>query len=210
MSEPPAITRHTLEFPSLDGHHLVGDLAVPSSVIAAAVVCHPHPQYGGNRFDNVVTALYDRLADSGIATLRFDFRSTFDDGVGERLDALAALDVLSARTDDAPIAVVGYSFGAWVALGLDDERISAIVAVAPPLPAMSPVPPPTVPTLVITPAHDQFSPPSATEPIIAQWRAHGAAPVDLQIVEMADHFLAGRTAAVAESTTTWIIDHLAP
>jgi hypothetical protein len=48
MSEPPAITRHTLEFPSLDGHHLVGDLAVPSSVIAAAVVCHPHPQYGGN------------------------------------------------------------------------------------------------------------------------------------------------------------------
>jgi uncharacterized protein len=210
MSDPPAITRQTLEFRSLDGHPLVGDLAVPGSVIAAAVVCHPHPQYGGNRFDNVVTALYDRLADSGIATLRFDFRAVFGEGVGERLDALAALDVLSAATSDAPIALVGYSFGAWVALGVDDERISAVVAVAPPLAAMSPIPPPTVPTLVITPAHDQFNPPSATESMIAQWRAHGAALVDLQIVEMADHFLAGRTAAVAQSATTWIIDHLAP
>jgi uncharacterized protein len=181
----------------------------PGSVIAAAVICHPHPQYGGNRFDNVVTALYDLLPASGIATLRFDFRAVFGDGVGERLDALAALDELSAAVDDVPIALVGYSFGAWVALGLDDERISAIVAVAPPLAAMSPVPPPTVPTLVITPAHDQFSPPSATEPIVADWRSRSAAPVDLQVVEMADHFLAGRTAAVAQSATTWIIDHLA-
>jgi uncharacterized protein len=208
MSESPAITRHTLEFASLDGHHLVGDLAVPRSVIAAAVVCHPHPQYGGNRFDNVVTALYDRLPDSGIATLRFDFRAVFGDGVGERLDALAALDVLSGAVDDVPIALVGYSFGAWVALGLDDERVAAVVAIAPPLAAMSPVPIPTVPTLVITPAHDQFSPPSATESIVADWRSRSAAPVDLQVVEMADHFLAGRTAAVAQSTTTWIIDHL--
>lgn len=171
-------------------------------------MCHPHPQFGGNRFDNVVTALYDLLPASGIAAFRFDFRAAFGDGIGERLDALAALDVLSGAVDDVPIALVGYSFGAWVALGLDDERVSAIVAVAPPLAAMSPVSPPTVPTLVITPAHDQFSPPSATEPIVADWHSRSAAPVDLQVVEMADHFLAGRTAAVARSATTWIIDQL--
>jgi uncharacterized protein len=210
MSESPAITRRTVEFESLDGHHLVGDLAVPDPAVVGAVVCHPHPQYGGNRFDNVVTTLHHQLPASGIATLRFDFRAAFGDGVGERLDAQAAIDVLSGAVAGVPIALVGYSFGAWVALGLDDARIAAVVAVAPPLAVASPVPPPTVPTLVITPAHDQFSPPSATEPIIADWRSHGAAPVDLQVVEMADHFLAGRTAAVARSATTWIIDHLAP
>jgi alpha/beta superfamily hydrolase len=73
---------------------------------------------------------------------------------------------------------------------------------------MTPVPPPAVPTLVITPAHDQFSPPSATESIITDWRSRSSAPVDLQVVEMADHFFAGRTAHVSESTTTWILDHL--
>jgi alpha/beta superfamily hydrolase len=73
---------------------------------------------------------------------------------------------------------------------------------------MSPVPIPTVPTLVITPAHDQFSPPSATESIVADWRSRSAAPVDLQIVEMADHFLAGRTGDVADRTARWLVGRL--
>jgi alpha/beta superfamily hydrolase len=210
VSEPSVITRRTFEFGSLDGSRLVGDLAMPDPMVAAAVVCHPHPQYGGNRFDHVVGALYDALPASGIATMRFDFRAKFGDGVGERLDAVGALETLSAVVDSVPIVLVGYSFGAWVALGLDDERISAVVAVAPPLAAMTPVPPPSVPTLVITPAHDQFSPPSATRPIIADWHSRSSAPVHLQVVEMADHFLTGRTAHVAESTATWILDHLTP
>ncbi len=208
MSESSATTRRTFEFGSLDGTRLVGDLALPDPIVAGAVVCHPHPQYGGNRFDNVVGALYDVLPTAGIAAMRFDFRATFGDGDGERLDALGALETLSDAVDAVPIVLVGYSFGAWVALGLDDERISAIVAVAPPLAAMAPVPPPSVPVLVITPTHDQFSPPSAIRPIIADWHSRNSAPVDLQVVEMADHFLAGRTAHVAESTATWILDHL--
>ena len=174
----------------------------------AAIICHPHPQYGGNRFNNVVTALFSALPPADVAALRFDFRAEFSGGAGERLDALAAIDDVAAAVPGVPIVALGYSFGAIIALGLDDARVTALGLVAPPL-AMTPdVTPPTVPTLVLVPAHDQFSPPSATEPIIADWRSRTSAPVDLEVVEMADHFLAGRTAYVAESTTTWILDHL--
>jgi alpha/beta superfamily hydrolase len=205
MSESGGITHRTFEFDSLDGPRLVGDLAMPAIVHGATVVCHPHPHYGGTRFDTVVSALYTALPAAGIATLRFDFRSQFSDGVGERLDALAALDELAAAVPAVAIAIVGYSFGAWVALGLDDARVGALVAVAPPLSAMAePLAPPSVPTLVLTPAHDQFSPPTVVAPTIDDWRSRSGAPIDFEVIEMADHFLAGRTAAVAERVASWL------
>ena len=100
MSESAPVTVRLVEFETSDGIELVGDLAVPARPIAAAIVCHPHPQYGGNRFNNVVSAVFAALPESGIATLRFDFRQTFDHGVGERLDAVAALDALGDEVPD--------------------------------------------------------------------------------------------------------------
>ena len=206
MADSSNITHRSFEFTSLDGPPLQADLAVPDTVLAGAVICHPHPQYGGTRHDRVVTALFDALPAAGIAALRFDFRSDFGDGVGERLDALAAIDELELAAPDVALATIGYSFGAWISLGLGDDRIDAIVAVAPPLAVMSSVPAPVVPTLVITPAHDQFSPPASTEPVVADWRAHSATPIEFEVVDMADHFLAGRTAAVADRTAAWLSD----
>jgi len=165
MSESGEVTHQTFEFDSLDGPRLVGDLAMASTVVGAAVVCHPHPQYGGTRFDQVVSAMFAALPGAGIATLRFDFRSAFSDGVGERLDALAAIDELEAAAPGVPLALVGYSFGAWVVLGLDDDRVDAMVAVAPPRTSVE---------------------------------------IEFETIEMADHFLSGRTAAVADRAATWL------
>jgi alpha/beta superfamily hydrolase len=204
MSESSRITRRTIEFAASDGTTLTGDLALPDAPRAAAIVCHPHPQYGGTRFDHVVGAVHEALPRVGIASLRFDFRSRFDDGVGERLDAVAALTEVERETT-GPIFAVGYSFGAWIALGLDDRRVAGIVAVAPPLAVMTPITAPSVPTLVLTPAHDQFSPPDASERVIADWRSAGAASIDHETIEMADHFLAGRTNVVAERTAVWLV-----
>ena len=136
------------------------------------------------------------LPAAGFVTLRFDFRRG-GDGVAERLDIVAALDALSAVTD-APLALAGYSFGASVALNADDDRIAAIVAIAPPM-SMMPAVDPGVPTLVLTPRHDQFCPPDAAMPIIATW-----ADCEFDAIESADHFLAGHTAAVAARTATWL------
>ncbi len=204
MADSSNITCRTFEFASLDGPPLIADLAVPEPIRAGAVICHPHPQYGGTRHDRVVSALFDALPAAGIAALRFDFRSAFSDGVGERLDALAAIDELADAAPDVPLAMTGYSFGAWISLGLGDDRIDAVVAIAPPLAVMSSVPAPVVPTLVLTPAHDQFSPPATTEPIIAGWRTRSAVPIDFDVVDMADHFIGGRTAAVADRTVAWL------
>lgn len=186
-----------------DGHHLAADLALPddgAAVVGAVVLCHPHPQYGGNRFNTVVTALFDALPVAGYAALRFDFRREFGGGLDERLDVVAALDHLDTLDQLAGLRrfVVGYSFGAAVALNTSDARISGLAAVAPPL-AMMPAAEPVLPTLVLTPRHDQFSPPESTEPIVAGW-----ADVDFDVIEPADHFLAGQTTTVASRVIAWL------
>ena len=199
MSESLPVTRRTVHFAASDGVELVGDIAVPDAPTSAAIVCHPHPQYGGNRFNNVVTALFDALPEAGIAVFRFDFRAEFSGGPGEQLDAIAALDVLAAEVPGIPLVALGYSFGALIALGLDDDRVTALGLVAAPLAMVPDVDAPPVRTLVLTPAHDQFSPPAATEPIVAGW-----ASCEHRVIEMADHSLVGHTRNVAELVTAWI------
>lgn len=185
-----------------DGHVLPADLAVPGTgaVGGAAVLCHPHPQHGGDRFNTVVATLFDALPATGYAALRFDFRPEFGGGVDERLDVVAALDHLDSipELDGLPRFVVGYSFGAMVALTAPDPRIAGVAAIAPPL-GMTDVGDPGVPALVLTPRHDQFSPPSTVQPIVSRWSA-----AEFDVIESADHFLTGRTAAVAERVVAWL------
>jgi alpha/beta superfamily hydrolase len=198
VSESLPVTR-AVHFAASDGVELVGDIAVPDIPTAAAIVCPPHPQYGGDRFNNVVTALFAALPVAGVAALRFDFRRQFSGGAGERLDAIAALDVLDREVPEVPLVAIGYSFGAIVALHLDDDRVAALGLVAPPLAMVPDVGAPRVRTLVLTPAHDQFSPPAATEPIVAGW-----ASCEHRVIEMADHSLVGHTRNVADVVTAWL------
>ena len=122
---------HPITLHTGDGLRLVGDVARPAGApIAGAVVCHPHPQMGGDRTSPVVVAAVGALQRAGVVALRFDFRGVngsegaFDHGVGERLDAIAALDALEREDGVAglPLWLVGYSFGSLVVLGVDDPR----------------------------------------------------------------------------------------
>ena len=209
MTAPDGATRRTIEFETEDGAELIGDLTVPPSPTAAAIVCHPHPQYGGTRHDAVVGAVARALVDASIATLCFDFRHRFDEGVGERLDALAALDAAAEEVPGVPLVAAGYSFGAMIVAMLDDPRPIANVLVAPPLGTMGVPEPPEVPTLVLVPAHDPFAPPAVAEPIVARWGAAGA-DVELRVVEATDHFLQGRLAVVGEHAASWLAGLLHP
>jgi len=190
-----------------DGIRLAGDIAVPDGARGAAVLLHPHPRFGGNRLNAVVAALFRSLPAAGVAALRFDFRAGAGaeggDLADERLDALAGLDVLAAHVPDVPLAVVGYSFGAAVALGVEHPAVAARVAIAPPLAVMDVEPSGALPTLVLVPALDQFSPPSAVEPIVEDWP-----DATVEVVEGADHFLVGHAAAAAERATTWLAGRL--
>jgi uncharacterized protein len=188
----------------LDGDLLVGPLSRAAGPVPAAVVCHPHPQYGGDRRHPVVDAIFRRLNEAGFHSLRFDFRRSFGGGEAERLDVVAAVDALTERFPGSPVHVAGYSFGAAVMLAVDDPRIASKVAVAPPLTAM-PVTPTRTATLVLVPAHDQFCPPGAAAEIVQQWP-----DTQLEVVDMADHFLVGRARAVADIVARWLLDRQPP
>ncbi len=91
---------------------------------AVAVVCHPHPLYGGSMHNNVVDRLFRDLPAAGVPALRFNFRGvgasegSHGGGESERGDVVAAIDALASRHPGVPVLVAGYSFGADVALAV--------------------------------------------------------------------------------------------
>ena len=94
-------------------------VATPS---LAAVLCHPHPLFGGTMHNKVVHTLARTLRAEGAATLRFNFRGvgtsegTHDGGAGELEDALAAIAWARLRWPDLPLVLGGFSFGGAVAI----------------------------------------------------------------------------------------------
>lgn len=107
----------------------------------AAVLCHPHPAYGGTMDNRVIFRASKAVQEARWAALRFNFRGigastgSYDEGVGEKYDAAAVIDWLEARYPHLPLALVGFSFGAWVGLevGCPDPRIKALIGLGLPL-----------------------------------------------------------------------------
>ena len=194
-----------MEFRTDDGVDLRGDLLVPAACSAAAIVCHPHPQYGGNRHNPMVDAVYRALPQVGIATLRFDFRARFDDGIGERHDATAAIDELRRQVPDVAVIATGYSFGAMIALALPDDQLAGRVLIAPPLGHSAAPAEVSTATLVLTPAHDQFAPPDVARPIVDSWP-----DADFEVIASADHFIAGQTSVVSDRVVGLVSDRWLP
>lgn len=195
-----------------DGHTLAGDLRAPVGAVAGAVICHPHPAYGGDRHNPVVDALYRGLSAAGVAVLRFDFRraarAATGEGVAERADVVAALHRLATEVDArVPVFLAGYSFGADVALSVGDDRHAGWLAVAAPFRFSAPACPGAGdprPVLALAPEHDQFAPPAWVTRSTRGWP-----DVTIEAVPMADHFLAGATAHVARAATAWVLEQAA-
>ncbi len=186
-------TTESLELHTSDGHQLVAELRSPAEPVAAVAICHPHPLYGGNMYNNVVGALFDHLSDRGAACLRFNFRGSggsqgsHDEGGAERLDVVAALDALSDRFPGLPLILAGYSFGADVSLAVDDDRITAWLAVAPPL-RVVPVDEMAAGSdprekLIVTGSVDDFRPPDQVLELTGSW-----ANTSLTVADGTNHF----------------------
>ena len=87
-----------------------------------AVICHPHPLFGGSMYNNVVEAIEEGFLLSGLSILRFNFRGVgdsegaYDEGNGEVNDAIAACTFMrNLLGSEGRLVLAGYSFGAWVA-----------------------------------------------------------------------------------------------
>lgn len=118
-------------------------LDLPEGVKRCALLCHPHPLYGGNMSDNVLSVLSNAFLAMSIGTLRFNFRGVgaspgqYDKGVGEVDDVVSAAHWLVQERKISTLYLCGYSFGAAVALNaLPRIEVVRSVLVAPPVQSM--------------------------------------------------------------------------
>lgn len=133
------MTSTAIRFPSgslsLEGA-LFHPPAGPSAQVA--VVCHPHPQRGGNMQNNVVAVIIAGLNAAGWSALAFNFRGvggsegSFDNGQGEQDDVRAALAYARALDGVDTVALAGYSFGAGMAARAVDDAVDRLALVAAP------------------------------------------------------------------------------
>ena len=95
-------------------------MEVPASPAGLALICHPHPLFGGANTNKVAQTLARTLAQLGQVSLRPNFRGvgasagTHDDGIGETDDMLAVLAGAERRFGSLPVVLAGFSFGAYV------------------------------------------------------------------------------------------------
>ncbi len=184
-----------------------------------AIVCHPHPLYGGTLHNKVVFHAMKALNSFGFPVLRFNFRGTglsegeHAGGVGEVDDVRAALDWLEQEFT-LPVIFAGFSFGAAVGLraAYADPRVCALIALG--LPAV-PVPSDsgeprvyefeflracTKPKLYVSGSRDQFAPAGKLEALVNTF----ADPKKLVRIEAGDHFFEGRLKEMRAAIEDWL------
>ncbi len=106
----------------------------------AALVCHPHPMFGGTLHNKVVFHAMKALNRFGFPVLRFNFRGTglsegeHDHGIGEADDVRIAIDWLDNEFH-RPLIFAGFSFGAAVGLraACPDDRVKAVISLGLPV-----------------------------------------------------------------------------
>jgi alpha/beta superfamily hydrolase len=178
---------------------------------AAVVFAHPHPQFGGTMHTKAVYQGAKGLARIGCAVLRFNFRGvgrsagTFGDGEGEKEDFSAALDYMSAQYPGARLWAAGFSFGAWVALeaGAADERVSALIAIAPPVATSVSGQAYTFERTLASSKPKFFVQGEADEvcPLEGMWAFYARLeePKELVVIDGADHLFEGKAQEVGEA-----------
>ncbi|MEK6302837.1 MAG: alpha/beta fold hydrolase [Acidobacteriota bacterium] len=179
-------------------------------VTRAAIVCHPHPLFGGTMHNKVVFRIARAFQDAGFAVLRFNFRGTgrsegtHDDGRGEQDDLRAAIQFIEDKYPAAELWLAGFSFGAAVTLraGCGYERVRALVVVAAPVSKydFSEVGACNKPKLFVQGELDEFG--SAEDLKRLAETLGGTSHV--QIIGDADHFFEGHLPALFESVSQFI------
>lgn len=183
----------------------------------AAVVCHPHPLFGGTMHNKVVYQTAKTLQRFGLPVLRFNFRGVgssegaYDEGRGEQGDVSAALDFLAAEYPDVPLLLAGFSFGSWVGLrvGCRDSRVTDLIGLGLPVGDMgrrgfSYLEECVKPKLLVCGELDAFGPPEKLRTVAAAFPPHIREVTDIAVVPAADHFFAGHLPELDSTIADWL------
>jgi alpha/beta superfamily hydrolase len=177
----------------------------------AAVVCHPHPLFGGTLHNKVVYQAAKSLDAAGVPALRFNFRGaglsagTHDKGRGEQGDVRAALDFLAAKFPGIPLLVAGFSFGSWAGLrvGCVDPRVKELIGLGIPVndSDFHFLRECAKPKLFVHGANDKFGARKKVEALVGELSGENR----LVVVENADHFFTGQLEQLDNAITTWLL-----
>lgn len=192
---------------------LEGSLHLPDEIgrFPGVVICHPHPQYGGDMYNAIVASLAESLCAAGIAALRFNFRGVdlsegiFDGGAGEIQDAEEAMRYLSLNdnVDASRIGIAGYSFGAAVALvaAWQSDLAQAIVSIACPSRVFNEMGAREMlqPKMLICGDHDHNFPVQQFKFLARRY----SSPKEVEVIEGADHFFGGHVSQVTGLAMTF-------
>jgi uncharacterized protein len=186
----------------------------------AALVCHPHPLYGGTLHNKVVFQCMKALNSFGFPVLRFNFRGAglsqgeHDNGLGEKDDVRTALDWLDHEFH-LPLIVAGFSFGAAVGLPVAcaDPRVTALIGLGTPLTPengraydLSSLSNCAKPKLFVSGTRDQFGPRASLHAFVESLPP----PKKLVLIEAAGHFFEGRLRELREAIETWVKEAVSP
>jgi uncharacterized protein len=210
---------HEVRFRTADGLMLEGEIRpADGTPRGTAVLCHAHPRHGGSKDHPILWAIRNDLAAKrGLTVLGFNFRGimgsegTYGGGEAELLDAAAALDRVREEAE-GPTVMVGWSFGAWVALrhAVSDRRVGAMALLGlpvgsafrserRPLPSLGELESLGAPVLFVTGERDEYCPvPDLGS--MADWVPRS----EIVVVPDTDHFFGRREREVAELVGEWV------
>jgi uncharacterized protein len=178
----------------------------------AALVCHPHPLFGGTMHNKVVYQVAKSLDALGLPVLRFNFRGAgmsegkHDRGEGELGDVRAALDFLAGEFPSIPLLLAGFSFGCWVGLRVacGDERVTEVIGLGAPVnnTDFSFLRNCKKPKLFLHGSDDQFGATKKVQALVVSLSGEKR----LVIVPSADHFFTGKLDQLDRAITRWLTE----
>ncbi len=212
-----------VRFRTADGLELEGEIReADREPRGTAVVCHAHPRHGGSKDHPVLWAIRNDLAAKrGLSVLAFNFRGVmgsegvYGGGEAELADAAAAIDRVREEAE-GPTVLVGWSFGAWVALRLaiTERQVAGAVLVGiplaafqspdRPLPSLGELEGLSIPVLLVAGDGDPYCPVPDLENL-AGWIPRG----ETLVVRGTDHYFGRREREVAALIGDWVDRSLA-
>jgi uncharacterized protein len=185
----------------------------------AAVVCHPHPLFGGTMHNKVVYRAAKAIHRFGLPVARFNFRGAgrsegvHDNGRGETEDTLAVIDFLAHKYPGVPLLVAGFSFGAWVGsrAGCGDPRVKELLCLGLPVGGQDPrdfayLGVCEKPKLLLTGEFDRFGPPAELRGLVEKFPLGIQRETQMRIIPGADHFFAEHLDDMGRAIADWLVE----
>ena len=184
--------------------------AAPVHRKLAAVVCHPHPLFGGTMHNKVIYQTAKSLDALGLPVLRFNFRGaglsagTHDRGRGELDDVRAAISFLAAEFPNIPLLLAGFSFGSWVGLRVacEDSRVTDLIGLGIPVNStdFSFLQKCPKPKLFVHGSNDEHGAIEKVKAFIPTFSGEN----ELVVIEGVDHFFAGKLDQLDRAISGWV------